>query len=87
MNGAKRIFWHRFFYPADDGGNHMDPKMIERINELARKSKTVGLTEAEKAEQKKLRDDYRFAFRANLTEQLEHTYIMDEKGNKRKLGK
>ncbi len=65
----------------------MDPKMIERINELARKSKTVGLTEAEKAEQKKLRDDYRFAFRANLTEQLEHTYIMDEKGNKRKLGK
>ena len=65
----------------------MDPKMIERINELARKSKTAGLTEAEKAEQKKLRDEYRFAFRANLTEQLEHTYIMDEKGNKRKLGK
>lgn len=65
----------------------MDPKLIERINELARKSKTAGLTEAEKAEQKKLRDEYRFAFRANLTEQLEHTYIMDEKGNKRKLGK
>ena len=63
----------------------MDPKMIERINELARKSKTAGLTEAEKEEQKKLRDEYRFAFRVNLTEQLEHTYIMDEKGNKRKL--
>ncbi len=66
----------------------MDPKLIERINELARKSKTEeGLTDEERAEQKKLRDEYRFAFRANLTEQLEHTYIMDEKGNKRKLGK
>lgn len=64
----------------------MDPKLIERINELARKAKAEGLTEEEKAEQKKLRDAYRFAFRANLQEQLDHTYIMDEKGNKRKLG-
>lgn len=63
----------------------MDPKLIERINELARKSRTVGLTDAERAEQKKLRDDYRFAFRASLTDQLDHTYIMDEKGRKRKL--
>jgi uncharacterized protein YnzC (UPF0291/DUF896 family) len=65
----------------------MDAKLIERINELARKSRTEGLTEEEKAEQKKLRDEYRFAFRQNLTQQLEHTYIMDENGNKRKLGK
>ncbi|MBR2087714.1 MAG: DUF896 domain-containing protein [Oscillospiraceae bacterium] len=65
----------------------MDAKLIERINELARKSKTVGLTDEEKAEQKQLRDEYRFAFRQNLTQQLEHTYIMDENGNKRKLGK
>ena len=65
----------------------MDAKLIERINELAHKAKAEGLTEEEKAEQQKLRDEYRFAFRANLTEQLEHTYIMDEKGNKRKLGK
>ncbi len=64
----------------------MDPKLIERINELAHKAKAEGLTEAEKEEQKKLRDAYRFAFRANLQEQLDHTYIMDEKGNKRKLG-
>ena len=65
----------------------MDAKLIERINELARKSKAVGLTDEEKAEQKQLRDEYRFAFRQNLTQQLEHTYIMDENGNKRKLGK
>ena len=65
----------------------MNDKLIERINELARKSKTEGLTEEEKEEQKRLRDEYRFAFRANLVEQLEHTYIMDEDGNKRKLKK
>ena len=64
----------------------MTEKDIERINELAHKAKAEGLTEAEKEEQKKLRDAYRFAFRANLQEQLDHTYIMDEKGNKRKLG-
>ena len=65
----------------------MDDTMIARINELAHKEKAEGLTDAEKAEQKKLRDAYRFAFRANLTAQLENTYIIDEKGNKRKLGK
>ena len=64
----------------------MDPKLIERINELARKAKAEGLTEAEKAEQKKLRYEYRFAFRRSLQDQLDHTYIMDEKGNKKKLG-
>ena len=65
----------------------MDAKQIERINELARKSKAEGLTAEEKAEQQALRDAYRAAFRASLTSQLDHTYIVDEKGNKRKLGK
>ncbi len=65
----------------------MDEKLIQRINELARKAKAEGLTDEEKQEQQKLRDEYRFAFRQNLTQQLEHTYIMDEHGNKRKLGK
>lgn len=64
----------------------MDPKLIKRINELARKSKTEGLTEAEKAEQTKLRDAYRFAFRKNLQDQLDHTYIMEKDGSKHKLG-
>ncbi|MBR7039367.1 MAG: DUF896 domain-containing protein [Oscillospiraceae bacterium] len=64
----------------------MDRSMIDRINELARKAKTEGLTDAEKAEQKRLRDAYRFAFRANLTEQLDHTYIMEPDGSKHKFG-
>ena len=39
---------------------------IERINELAKKAREVGLTEEEKLEQKKLRDEYIAAFRGNL---------------------
>lgn len=65
----------------------MEQHLLQRINELAHKSKTEGLTESEKQEQKKLRDQYRAEFRHNLTNQLEHTYIMDENGHKRKLGK
>ena len=60
---------------------------IERINELAKKSREVGLTEEEKLEQKKLRDEYIAAFRGNLKQTLDQTYIMDEKGNKTKLQK
>ena len=45
----------------------------DRINELARKEKTVGLTEKEKAEQAKLRDEFRAAFRRNFAAQLENT--------------
>ena len=62
-------------------------KLVERINFLAHKAKAEGLTDAEKAEQQELRDAYRAAFRRNLVAQLENTYIVDEKGNKRKLQK
>ncbi|MGN1418807.1 MAG: DUF896 domain-containing protein [Acutalibacteraceae bacterium] len=63
-------------------------KEIDRINELSRKSKTPqGLTPEEKAEQKKLRDAYVAAFKASLVANLENTYIVDEKGNKRKVQK
>lgn len=61
-------------------------EQINRINELARKSKTEqGLTEAEKAEQKELRQAYVAAFRESLVSNLESTYIVDEHGNKRKV--
>lgn len=65
----------------------MEQSLIDRINALARKAKAEGLTEEEKKEQTHLRNQYRAAFRRNLEVQLEHTYIMDENGNKRKLGK
>lgn len=58
---------------------------INRINELARKSKTVGLTEEEKAEQAKLRRAYIDSVVGNLRSQLDNAYTVDEKGNEVKL--
>ena len=43
---------------------------IERINELYRKSQTVGLTEEEKKEQAELRQAYRDSIRASFTSQM-----------------
>lgn len=60
-------------------------EQINRINELARKSKSVGLTEEEKTEQAKLRRLYIDSFKESLVGQLENTYIVDEKGNKKKV--
>ena len=59
---------------------------LERINELARKAKTVGLTEEEKAERDVLRREYVNAVLGNVRQQLDNTYVVDEQGNKRKLG-
>ena len=56
--------------------------LTDRINELARKEKTVGLTADEKAEQAKLRDEFRAAFRKNFAAQLENTEIVVADGKK-----
>ena len=58
---------------------------IDRINFLSKKSKTVGLTDEEKLEQQKLRQEYIAEWRLGMTQVLDNTYIMDEKGNKKKL--
>lgn len=60
-------------------------EQIDRINALARKSKTEGLTEEEKAEQQELRRAYIDSFKESLTAQLENTYIIDETGHKKRL--
>ena len=49
----------------------MDKKIIDRINELSRKSKEQELTEIEKKEQDKLRKEYIACFRKNLKSQLD----------------
>ncbi|WP_249317128.1 DUF896 domain-containing protein [Gehongia tenuis] len=53
---------------------------IERINLLARKKRTMGLTEQELEEQAKLRQEYLQAFRADFTKILETVKIEDEQG-------
>ena len=55
-------------------------KRIERINALAKKSREEGLTEAEKAEQQKLRQEYLADFRKSFRMQLENTDIKYEDG-------
>lgn len=65
----------------------MEQKKIDRINELARKAKTDGLTEEEKVEQTELRNEYRRAVTGNLAAQLENTYIMTPDGKKHKIHK
>ncbi len=58
----------------------MSPEKINRINELARKSRTAeGLTESEKAEQAALRQEYRDSVKASLVDQLENIEIVDKK--------
>ena len=63
----------------------MEQYKIDRINELARKNKAQGLTEAEKGERELLRREYIDSVVGSLTGQLEHTYLVDDKGNKTKL--
>jgi uncharacterized protein YnzC (UPF0291/DUF896 family) len=59
---------------------------IDRINELAHKSKTPeGLTPAEKAEQKQLREEYLADFRRSFRAQLENTSIQEPDGTIHKL--
>ncbi len=60
---------------------------IARINELAKKAKTEGLTPEELTERDKLRRIYIDSVKANLTGQLDNTYIVDSKGNKTPLKK
>lgn len=66
----------------------MTPEKIQRINELARKSKTPeGLTEEEKTEQAILRREYIDSYKASLIGQLDNTYVVRPNGSKEKLRK
>lgn len=61
--------------------------VIARINELARKAKSEGLTPDELTERDKLRRIYIDNVKASLTGQLENTYILYPDGTKKKVGK
>ena len=66
----------------------MDQKQIDRINELSRKARSAeGLTQWEEQERAALRREYIDSVLGNLQGQLDHTYVMDEQGNKHKLKK
>lgn len=65
----------------------MEKAKMDRISELTAISRVRELTEAEQAERKALREEYLADWRRSTIDVLENTYIVDEKGNKRKLEK
>ncbi|HIY30006.1 MAG TPA: DUF896 domain-containing protein [Candidatus Mediterraneibacter avicola] len=64
----------------------MEKQKINRINELYRKSKAEGLTEAERKEQKLLREEYITLVRRNLRGQLNNIDIEEKDGTIVNLG-
>ena len=63
----------------------MEKAQVDRINELARKKKTVGLTEDEVNEHEALRRQYIDEFKANLKLTLDQVYLQQEDGSYKKL--
>lgn len=63
----------------------MKQEELDRISELTAISRTRELTEEEQAERAVLRRKYIDSFKLSLTQQLDVTYIVDEKGNKTKV--
>lgn len=55
--------------------------LLERINELAKKSKAEGLSDEEEKEQKKLRKQYLELFRGQIKNQLASIKVVDEDGS------
>ena len=64
----------------------MDNIKIDRINTLAHKAKSVGLTEEEKKERDALRKEYIATIRMNLRSQLDNISIKEEDGSVTNLG-
>ena len=60
-------------------------EVIARINELAKKAKAEGLTPEELTERDRLRRIYIDSVKANLTGQLDNTYLVRPDGTKQKL--
>ncbi|THE11525.1 DUF896 domain-containing protein [Bacillus timonensis] len=54
---------------------------LNRINALAKKAKSVGLTDKEKEEQQELRQEYLRVFRNSMTNTLHSVKVVDPEGN------
>ena len=65
----------------------MTEELLKRINFLARKAKTEGLSREEKEEQTRLRQAYIQEFRQGMENTLSAVYVVDADGNKKKIEK
>ncbi|WP_108669307.1 DUF896 domain-containing protein [Peribacillus acanthi] len=59
----------------------LSKEKLARINELSKKSKSVGLTIEEAKEQTKLRSEYLTTFRKSMSDTIEHLTVIDPNGN------
>lgn len=62
-------------------------QLLDRINQLAAKARTEGLTPEETNERDELRKEYLAAVRRNIDAQLESVQIVETDGTKHKLKK
>lgn len=62
-------------------------RLVARINELARKHKSTGLTEEELEERAKLREIYLNNIRSNFRQQLDSIEIVDDENDQGRQGK
>ena len=60
----------------------MEKSKIDRINALAKKAKSIGLTERETVERDALRKEYLADMRASFKQQLDATYVQTADGAK-----
>lgn len=65
----------------------MEKQKLDRINELAKKSKLEPLTDAEKAEQAELRQEYINEIRLSFGAMLDNTVIQYPDGSRKSLKK
>lgn len=59
----------------------LSPEKLSRINELSKKSKSIGLTMEEAKEQTSLRKEYLETFRSSMRDTIEHVKVIDPDGN------
>ncbi|PSL42041.1 uncharacterized protein YnzC (UPF0291/DUF896 family) [Planomicrobium soli] len=59
----------------------LSPEKLRRINELSRKSKSIGLSLEEAKEQSQLRQEYLQTFRETMRGTIENVKVIDPNGN------
>lgn len=78
INKAFRVSIEPVFMKKRKVRCSMEKHKLDRINELARKSKAEGLTASEKEEQHALRQEFLAEIRADIRATLESIEIVDE---------